>query len=233
MEIEPGEAPLERRGDRAVVVAEGEEPGLELGWTRVPPFGGIVAAGITMRKLMKRSTKEPTPDSETPGAARVVPSVSVLTPRPTAITARSSRSTSARMVWSGPACVHGQIGWASTSQIWATGATAQRPRSLSRLPSKLVRRSIGLTDRENVAPPSPPDAAVEATRLERLIADLVEPARAEALEDLGQGATGIRDRGKLGSRQARFRQRRPPGESRRCFVLAARPGCRRACPTRT
>jgi len=31
MEIEPGEAPLEWRGDGGVVLAEGEEPGLELG----------------------------------------------------------------------------------------------------------------------------------------------------------------------------------------------------------
>lgn len=31
MQIEPGEAPLEWRGDGAVVLPEGEEPGLELG----------------------------------------------------------------------------------------------------------------------------------------------------------------------------------------------------------
>jgi hypothetical protein len=47
--------------------------------------------------------------------------------------------------------------------------------------------AVGLTDKEDVAPPSPPEAEVAAARVERLIVDLVEPARTEALEDLGQG----------------------------------------------
>jgi hypothetical protein len=52
---------------------------------------------------------------------------------------------------------------------------------------RLGAMAIGLTDKEDVAPPTPPDPEVAEARVERLIADLVEPARAEALEDLGQG----------------------------------------------
>ncbi len=64
--------------------------------------------------------------------------------------------------------------------------------------------AIGLTEKEAVALPCPPDPEVAAAPVERLVADLVEPARAEALEDLGQGrrAFGIATswvRGKLNS----------------------------------
>lgn len=64
--------------------------------------------------------------------------------------------------------------------------------------------AIGLTDKEDVAPPMPPAEKIAAARVERQIADVVEPARAEALEDLGQGrrAFGIAAswvRGKLAS----------------------------------
>ncbi len=52
---------------------------------------------------------------------------------------------------------------------------------------RLGAMAIGLTDKEDAAPPTPPDSEVAAARLERLIADLVEPARAEALEDVGHG----------------------------------------------
>jgi hypothetical protein len=75
---------------------------------------------------------------------------------------------------------------------------AERLRSIQRLGAM----TIGLTDRGKVAPPVPPDPEVTAARVEQLIADLVEPARAEALENLGQGrrAFGIATswvRGKL------------------------------------
>jgi hypothetical protein len=52
---------------------------------------------------------------------------------------------------------------------------------------RLGAMAVGLTDKEDAAPPTPPDPEEAAARLERLIADLVEPARAESLEDLGQG----------------------------------------------
>lgn len=51
---------------------------------------------------------------------------------------------------------------------------------------RLGALAIGLTDKEDVAPPDPPDPEVAAARVDQLVADLVEPARAEALEDLGQ-----------------------------------------------
>ena len=51
---------------------------------------------------------------------------------------------------------------------------------------RLGAMAIGPTDKEDAAPPTPPHSEVAATRVEQLIADLVEPARAEALEDLGQ-----------------------------------------------
>jgi hypothetical protein len=52
---------------------------------------------------------------------------------------------------------------------------------------RLGAMAIGLTEKEHVSLPSPPAPKVAAARVEQLIADLVEPARAEALEDLGQG----------------------------------------------
>lgn len=52
---------------------------------------------------------------------------------------------------------------------------------------RLGAMAIGLTDKVGVAPPTPPEPEVTASRVERLVADLVEPARADALEDLGQG----------------------------------------------
>jgi hypothetical protein len=69
---------------------------------------------------------------------------------------------------------------------------------------RLGAMAIGLTDTEGVAPPVPLDPEVTAARVAQLSADLVEPARAEALEDLGQGrrAFGVASnwvRGKLGS----------------------------------
>ena len=45
----------------------------------------------------------------------------------------------------------------------------------------------GICNKDRVAPPTPPDPDVAAARLARHIADLVEPARVEALEDLAQG----------------------------------------------
>ena len=70
---------------------------------------------------------------------------------------------------------------------------------------RLGALAIGLTDKDGM-PPCRTHRAPEVTaaRVERLVADLVEPARAEALEDLGQGrrAFGIATswvRGKLGS----------------------------------
>ena len=52
---------------------------------------------------------------------------------------------------------------------------------------RLGALAIGLTDKEGIPPPVPPEADISSARVERLIADLVEPARAEAIEDLGQG----------------------------------------------
>ena len=52
---------------------------------------------------------------------------------------------------------------------------------------RLGAMAIGLTDKVGVAPPTPPEPEVTASRVERLVAHLVEPARADALEDLGQG----------------------------------------------
>jgi hypothetical protein len=52
---------------------------------------------------------------------------------------------------------------------------------------RLGAMAIGLTDKDDVPPPTRPTPEVTAAQVERLIADLVEPARAEALEDLGQG----------------------------------------------
>ncbi len=57
---------------------------------------------------------------------------------------------------------------------------------------RLGALAIGLTDKEGFAPPLPPEAEVADARVERLIADLVEPARVEALEDLGQGHRAFR-----------------------------------------
>ena len=67
---------------------------------------------------------------------------------------------------------------------------------------RLGALAIGLTDKEDVAPPTPPAPEAATARVEQLIADLVELARVEALEDLGQGrrAFGIASswvRGKL------------------------------------
>jgi hypothetical protein len=63
--------------------------------------------------------------------------------------------------------------------------------------------AIGLTDKDDVPPPTRPTPEVTAAHVERLMADLVEPARVETLEDLGQGrrAFGIAAswvRGRLG-----------------------------------
>jgi hypothetical protein len=68
---------------------------------------------------------------------------------------------------------------------------------------RLGGMAVGITGQDGVAPPTPSDSAIEAARIARLVADLVEPARAEALEDLGEGqrAFGIATswvRGRLG-----------------------------------
>jgi hypothetical protein len=68
--------------------------------------------------------------------------------------------------------------------------------------------AIGLTEKVGVPPPSSLGPEVAAARVERLVADLVEPARVEALEDLGEGqrAFGIATnwvRGKLDIATAR------------------------------
>jgi hypothetical protein len=68
---------------------------------------------------------------------------------------------------------------------------------------RLGAMAIGFTDKEGVAPPTPPAPEATTARVERLTADLVEPARVEALENLGQGrrAFGIASswvRGRLG-----------------------------------
>jgi hypothetical protein len=93
---------------------------------------------------------------------------------------------------------------------------------------RLGAMAIRLTDKEDVAPPTRPDPEIAEARDERLIADLVEPARAEALEDLGQGATRLRDRGQVGAREA---DKRPgsPGLSARALVVIPR-ACRGSSP---
>jgi hypothetical protein len=73
---------------------------------------------------------------------------------------------------------------------------------------RLATLAVGVAERDGMPPPDPPDAEAVSARTAQLEADLIEPAKASALEKLGESERAFRIatgwlRGKLRVDEAR------------------------------